>query len=124
VAFWFGLEGGSEKRLPHLRRPIAHIGGGRRSCAAEESSAHFDSVPNDPALAVLANRGHRLNRTLEAVGRGEVFARTALCREFLLFGAKLGTRQHSLGSGDSSLAAVGKIINDVVAVGIGSGYEG
>jgi hypothetical protein len=35
--------------------------------AAEESSAHFDSVPNDPALAVLANRGHRLNRTLEAV---------------------------------------------------------
>jgi len=47
-----------------------------------------------------------------------------LCREFLLFGAKLGARQHSLGSGDSSLAAVGKIINDVVAVGIGSGYEG
>jgi hypothetical protein len=34
---------------------------------AEESSAYFDSVPNDPALAVLANRGHGLNRTLEAV---------------------------------------------------------
>jgi hypothetical protein len=35
--------------------------------AAEESFAHFDSVANYPAFAVLANRGHSLNRTLEVV---------------------------------------------------------
>ena len=34
---------------------------------AEESTANLHSVPDHPALAVLANRGHSLDRALEAV---------------------------------------------------------
>jgi hypothetical protein len=33
----------------------------------EESATNLDPVANDPALAVLANRGNGLNRALEAV---------------------------------------------------------
>src|SRR5215472_18344203 len=35
--------------------------------AAEEAAADFHSMANDPASAVLANRGHGLNGALETV---------------------------------------------------------
>jgi hypothetical protein len=35
--------------------------------ATEEAAANLNAVANDPALAVLANRGNGLNRALEAV---------------------------------------------------------
>jgi hypothetical protein len=34
---------------------------------AEEVTVHFDAVANDPALAMLADRSHRLDRTFETV---------------------------------------------------------
>jgi len=34
---------------------------------AEEAAAHFDAMANDPASAVLANRGNGLNGALETV---------------------------------------------------------
>jgi len=37
--------------------------------AAEESTIDLYSMPDHPAAAVLANRRHRLNRTLETVER-------------------------------------------------------
>jgi hypothetical protein len=51
---------------------IPNIGGSRGSCAmgaAEKSPTHFDAMANDPAFAVFANRGHGLDRALEAVKR-------------------------------------------------------
>jgi hypothetical protein len=35
--------------------------------AAEEVTVDLDAVANDPALAVFADRSHRLNRTFETV---------------------------------------------------------
>jgi hypothetical protein len=35
--------------------------------AAKEVTLDLHAVANDPAFAVLANRGHRLDRALEAV---------------------------------------------------------
>jgi hypothetical protein len=34
---------------------------------AEEVTVHFDAMANDPALAMLADRCHRLDRTFETV---------------------------------------------------------
>jgi hypothetical protein len=50
--------------------PIAHVGRRCRACTvgtAEESPTDFDTMAYHSALAVLANRSHGLDRTLEAV---------------------------------------------------------
>jgi hypothetical protein len=56
--------------LDALSGPIAHVGRRCRACTvgtAEESPTDFDTMAYHSALAVLANRGHGLDRTLEAV---------------------------------------------------------
>jgi len=58
--------------MPDLRGAVFNVGrrGRPRTVStAEEAPTHFDAVPDDLALAVLADRRNRLNRAFKAVKR-------------------------------------------------------